>query len=257
VSRPLVVGDLTVAFGGLRALDNVSLTVEEGRCVGLIGPNGAGKTTLFDAVTGIAFPESGRIELFGQRVDGWPLHRRARLGVGRTFQRLELFESLSVLDNVVVALESPSSSGGLAAEILGRPTSIGLRRRAEERACELLELTGLTELARARAGELPMGHARTLELARALATDPKLLLLDEPSSGLSEAEAASLAALFRRLQTDNELSLLVVEHDMGFVLPLSHEVYVLDFGKIIGHGSPDEIRRDPVVQAAYLGVEVT
>ena len=256
MSRPLVVTNVTVAYGGLHALDDASLHVDAGRCVALIGPNGAGKTTLFDAVTGIAFPSSGHIELFGHNVDGWPLHRRARLGVGRTFQRLELFGSLSVMDNVIVALEAGSSAGGLAAEVLGRPGAIGVRRRAEARAAELLELTGLRELAGARAGELPMGHARTLELARALATDPKLLLLDEPSSGLNDSETEALATLLKRLQSQRDLSLLVVEHDMNFVLPLSDEVYVLDFGKVIAHGSPDEIRRDPVVQAAYLGAEV-
>ncbi len=257
MSRPLVVRDVTVAYGGLRALDDASLHVDEGRCVALIGPNGAGKTTLFDAVTGIAFPSSGHVELFGRNVDGWPLHRRARLGVGRTFQRLELFGSLSVMDNVIVAIEAGTRAGGLAAEVLGRPGAIGVRQRAERRAAELLELTGLGELAGARAGELPMGHARTLELARALATDPKLLLLDEPSSGLNDSETEALAALLKQLQSQRELSLLVVEHDMNFVLPLSDEVYVLDFGKVIAHGAPDEIRRDPIVQAAYLGTEVT
>ena len=258
MTRPLAVTDLTVAYGGLRALDNVTLSVEAGRCVALIGPNGAGKTTLFDAVTGIAFPESGHVDLFGRRVDGWPLHRSARLGVGRTFQRLELFGSLSVLDNVVVAIQAQShaSARGLVDELLRRPTAMGLRRRAEGRAAELLDLTALSELAGARAGELPMGLARRLELARALATAPRLLLLDEPSSGLNDEEAAALATLLRRLQAEREVSLLVVEHDMNFVLPLSDEVYVLDFGKLIAHGSPAEIRRDPVVQAAYLGEEV-
>jgi len=254
--EPLRVTDVTVDYGGLRALDDVSLTVPTGQCVALIGPNGAGKTTLFDAVTGIAFPSSGHIDVFGQRVDGWPLHRRTRLGIGRTFQRLELFSSLSVADNVIVALEAQTSAGGLVAEVMRRPAAARVRRRAQARAAEVLELTGLGELAGARAGELPMGLARRLELARALATDPKLLLLDEPSSGLNDEESRALAGLLQRLQARRALSLLVVEHDMNFVLPLSDEVFVLDFGKVIAHGSADEVRRDPVVQAAYLGEEV-
>ena len=236
MTRPLLVENLSVAFGGVHALDNASLHVDEGRCVALIGPNGAGKTTLFDAVTGIAFPQQGHIELFGHDVGGWPLHRRVRLGVGRTFQRLELFGSLTVEDNVLAALEAQSDGGGLAAE--------------------LLELTGLRELAGTRAGELPMGHARTLELARTLATGPKLLLLDEPSSGLNDEETAALAVLLKRLQSEHELSLLIVEHDMNFVLPLSDEVYVLDFGQVVAHGTPDEVRKDAVVQAVYLGEEI-
>jgi len=256
VSTPLVVSDLTVAFGGLRALDAASLRVEARTCVALIGPNGAGKTTLFDAITGIAFPRSGRVELFGQNVDGWPLHRRVRLGVGRTFQRLELFGSLSVRDNVIVALEAQTDAGGIAAELMRRSAALSVRRRAEARADELLELTGLTELAGARAGELPMGHARTLELARTLATNPKLLLLDEPSSGLNDSETEALAGLLKRLQSEQDLSLLVVEHDMNFVLPLSDEVYVLDFGRVIAQDTPDAIRRNEAVRAAYLGEEV-
>jgi len=255
-AAPLSVSGLTVDYGGLRALDYVSLEVPDGSCIGLIGPNGAGKTTLFDAVCGIAFPKSGHVRLFGHDVGDWPLHRRARLGVGRTFQRLELFGSLSATDNVVVALEAYASAGGLIGELLRRPVAMLARRRAEARAAELLELCGLSELAGARAGELPMGLARTLELARVLATDPKLLLLDEPSSGLNDAETRALAKLLRRLRAERGLSLLVVEHDMSFVLPLCDEVYVLDFGKVIAHGTPDAIRKDPIVQAAYLGQEI-
>ena len=251
----LAVSGLTVDFGGLRALDNASLQVEEGACVALIGPNGAGKTTLFDAVTGITPPHNGHVEILGKDVDGWPLHRRARLGVGRTFQRLELFGSLTVTDNLIVAIESQGDSGGLAAELMRRSAALAVRRRAETRAGELLELTGLHELAGARAGELPMGHARTLELARTLATNPKLLLLDEPSSGLNDPETEALAALLKRLQAERELSMLIVEHDMNFVLPLSDRVYVLDFGRVVAHGTPDEIRKDAVVQAVYLGEE--
>ncbi len=252
---PLEVEDLTVDFGGLRALDAVSLRVDEGRTVGLIGPNGAGKTTLFDGVGGVVVPTSGRVHIFGADVTTWPMHRRVRLGLGRTFQRLELFGSLTVLENLIVALESVSSVGGLANELFRRPASIDVRRRAQGRADELLELVGLTELASTRAADLTIGLSRLLELGRALATEPRLLLLDEPSSGLNEQESSQLADLLHDVRTTHDLSLLVVEHDMDFVLGLSDHVYVLDFGRLIAEGTPAQVQRDPVVRAAYLGQE--
>ncbi len=253
---PLDVDHITVSYGGLCALEDVSLRVERGRTVGLIGPNGAGKTTLFDCIFGLVRAEGGRVRIFGEDVTSWPVHRRARLGIGRTFQRLELFGSLTVAENIVVALESLHGVGGLAGELLRRPTSIDVRRRAEGRADELLELVGLTDHAANRSADLPMGLARVLEVARALATGPKLLLLDEPSSGLNEEESGRLAGLLNRLHKETKLSLLVVEHDMDFVLGLSQEVYVLDFGRLIAHGPPAAIRKDAAVQAAYLGKEV-
>jgi branched-chain amino acid transport system ATP-binding protein len=252
----LEVRDVTVDYGGLRALDDVTLEVPSGMTVGLIGPNGAGKTTLFDSVLGVVPTSSGHIRLFGHDVTDWPVHRRARLGLGRTFQRLELFSSLTVAENIVVALESVSSVGGLAGELLRRPASIDVRRRAEGRAVELLELVGLQAHGEVRSADLPMGLARLLEIARALATDPKLVLLDEPSSGLNQEESGRLADLLRRLQKETDLTLFVVEHDMDFVLGLSQTVYVLDFGRLIAHGTPARIRRNRDVQAAYLGEEV-
>lgn len=254
MDAPLEVDDLTVDFGGLRALGGVSLVVPPSTTVGLIGPNGAGKTTLFDAVVGTVSPTSGAVRLFGRDVSDWPLHRRMKLGVGRTFQRLELFGSLTVTENVIVALEAAHGVGNVLGEMLRRPSSIDVRRRAEGRAAELLDLVGLLEHASTRAGDLPVGLARICELAQALAADPRLLLLDEPSSGLSEEESARLAELIGSMSA--ERSFLVVEHDMGFVLPLSSEVYVLDFGTVIAHGTPEAIRSDPIVQAAYLGAEI-
>jgi ABC-type branched-subunit amino acid transport system ATPase component len=253
----LDVRDITVDYGGLRALEDVSLSVDTGRTVGLIGPNGAGKTTLFDTVLGLVRPGSGHVHLFGEDVTGWPVHRRARLGLGRTFQRLELFGSLSVAENIIVALESVSSVGGLVGEVLRRPTSLDVRRRAEGRAAELLELVGLTDQAKTRSADLPMGMARVLEIARALATEPRLLLLDEPSSGLNEDESEQLARLLNALRSETKLALLIVEHDMNFVLGLSQSVYVLDFGKLIASGTPAKVRKDRTVQAAYLGEEVS
>jgi branched-chain amino acid transport system ATP-binding protein len=223
----------------------------------LIGPNGAGKTTLFDCVSGLIRPARGRVTLFGRDVTDWPVHQRARLGLGRTFQRLELFGSLTVEENVIVALEADSSVGGLMSEVLRRPASLDVRRRAQGRAGELLGLVGLTEHAQVRTADLPMGLSRIVDIARALATEPKLLLLDEPSSGLNEQETSRLASLLERLHTERNFAMLVVEHDMEFVLNLSDEVYVLDFGKMLANGTPDEIRADKRVQAAYLGEELT
>jgi branched-chain amino acid transport system ATP-binding protein len=253
----LVVEEISVDYGGLRALDQVSLRVDDGQMVGLIGPNGAGKTTLFDCILGIVEPNGGRIEIHGHEVTGWPMHRRARLGIGRTFQRLELFGSLTLLENMTVAVEAVSSVGGLANELLRRPASIDVRLRAHDRAAELLSLVGLDVHEDVRAADLSIGHSRLLELARALATNPKLLMLDEPSSGLNDEESARLAQLLESIRTSLSLSVLVVEHDMDFVLGLSDQVYVLDFGRLIAQGTPEQIQRDANVRAAYLGEDVT
>jgi ABC-type branched-subunit amino acid transport system ATPase component len=253
---PLDVTRVSVRFGGVRALEDVSLQVPAGNIVGLIGPNGAGKTTLFNCVTGVVAPAAGRVRLFGQDVSGWPVHRRARLGVGRTFQRLELFGSLSVTENLVVAAEAQSARGGVFADIFALPASVETRELAEQRAREVLELVGMAELADARAGELPLGLSRLVELGRALCTEPRLLLLDEPSSGLRHDESVRLSAVLRRLRDEQGMSLLVVEHDMAFVLGLCEWIYVLDFGRLLAEGTPAQIRADPTVQAAYLGEQL-
>lgn len=248
--------EVSVTFGGLKALDAVSVSVPEGSITGLIGPNGAGKTTLFNSVTGVVPLAAGSVRIFGQDVTGWPVHRRARLGVGRTFQRLELFGSVSVIENLVVAAESRLDRGNVFTDLLALPPTVETRWEAEERALAVLELVGLAEYATARAGDLPLGLARLVELGRALCTEPRLLLLDEPSSGLRLEESQRLTALLRELRDDQGLSLLVVEHDMDFVLDLCDAVSVLDFGRVLAAGSPEEIRKDAAVQAAYLGEEV-
>src|SRR5437867_12986443 len=189
---PLRVDAVSVSFGGLRALDDVSLRVPTGGIVGLIGPNGAGKTTLFDTVTGVVAPAHGRVALFGHDVTRWPAHRRARLGVGRTFQRLEVFGSLTVRENLVVAAESHAGRGGLFADLLSLPASVDTRAAATARADEVLTELGLTSYADAAAGELSTGLSRLVELGRALCTEPRLLLLDEPSSGLRAQEQRDL-----------------------------------------------------------------
>ena len=256
MSSALEVDGVSVRFGGLHALDSVSLAVEQGTIGGLIGPNGAGKTTLFNCVTGLLSPTAGRVRLFGTDATDWPAHRRARFGVGRTFQRLELFTSLTVVENLVMGVESHLARGNVFTDLFALPATVETRWEAEERALAVLELVGMGEYAAARAGDLPLGLARLVEVGRALCTEPRLLLLDEPSSGLRLEESHRLAALLRSLRDDQGLSLLVVEHDMDFVLNLCDAVSVLDFGRMLAAGTPAEIQQDPAVQAAYLGEEV-
>jgi branched-chain amino acid transport system ATP-binding protein len=230
----LEVRGLMMRFGGVMALNAVDMDVPTGEITGLIGPNGAGKTTLFNVINGMFEPSSGTVRLSGVDATRFPPHRRAKLGLARTFQRLELFASLSVRDNVRVA-----------AELAGRRHI----KRAVER---ILSRVGLEGVADRTAGELPTGSARLVEIARALATQPTVLLLDEPASGLGDAETAHLAALLRDLAREG-LAILLVEHDVNFIMDVCDTIYVLDLGEVIAHGSPDEIRHDPLVLTAYLG----
>jgi branched-chain amino acid transport system ATP-binding protein len=251
----LDVQGISMRFGGLQALNAVDIAVAPGTIGGLIGPNGAGKTTMFNCITGLLRPTSGRVSIFGQDVTAWPTHRRARLGVGRTFQRLELFGALTVVENLVMAVEAHLRRGNLASDLLALPPTVETRWEAEERALAVLDVVGLTDQAGTRAGDLPLGLSRLVELGRALCTEPRLLLLDEPSSGLRLEESQRLAALLRSLR-EQGISVLVVEHDMSFVLGLCDHVSVLDFGQLLAAGPPEVIRRDQRVQAAYLGEEV-
>jgi ABC-type branched-subunit amino acid transport system ATPase component len=253
---PLEARGVSVRFGGIRALEDVSLRVRHRQIVGLIGPNGAGKTTLFNAVTGTVKPVAGRVHLFGHDVTDWPPHKRAQLRVGRTFQRLELFGSLTVEENLVMGMEAQSRRGGLASDVLALPPTVEQRADALERARVVLGAVGLEDYAKTRAGDLPIGLSRMVELGRAVCGDPYLLLLDEPSSGLSKEESLRLATLLRAAREDDGESILVVEHDMSFVMDLCDYLYVLDFGRLIAEGTPTEIQRDPAVQAAYLGEEI-
>ena len=231
----LEVNGVTVAFGGNRALDGVGLTAEPGRVTGLIGPNGAGKSTLFDVVCGLRRPSSGRVLLDGRDVTRMGPARRARHGLARTFQRLELFGRLSVRDNLLVAAE------------LGPE-----RRRASQVAAEILARLSLTELAGTAADALPTGLGRLVEVGRALALRPKFLLLDEPAAGQDVEETERFAALLRALAAEGT-AVVLVEHDMSLVMGVCDEVYVLDLGKIIAVGPPAVIRSDETVLAAYLG----
>jgi branched-chain amino acid transport system ATP-binding protein len=235
----LRVDDVVVQFGGVTAVDHASFEVEAGTVTGLIGPNGAGKTTCFNVITGLQRPTSGRVLLDEHNITRMAVHRRARRGIGRTFQRLEAFGSLTVEDNVRVALDIHDGFRGVFR---------GTDRDVEE----LLERVGIAEYAEERADSIPTGTARLLELARALACDPRLLLLDEPSSGLDENETEAFGALLVELAAEGR-TVLMVEHDMDLVMAVCETIHVLDFGRIIAAGTPAQIRVDPHVQKAYLG----
>jgi branched-chain amino acid transport system ATP-binding protein len=237
----LEVDNVSVKFGGLQALRSVSLAVQPGVICGLIGPNGAGKTTLFNVITGLQTASNGNVWLNGVDVTRLGVNRRAALGVARTFQKLEAFNSLSARDNVLVAAERASR-----ARRQGRsPAQV---------ADDALERTGLTELADVTVGTMPTATARLVELARALATGPDLLLLDEASSGLNDDETGVIGDLLRQFVAGTNLAVLLVEHDMTFVMGLCAEIHVLDLGEVIATGTPAEVQADPRVQVAYLGV---
>jgi branched-chain amino acid transport system ATP-binding protein len=233
-----VVG-VSVQFGGLLAVDDATIDVPEGCVTGLIGPNGAGKTTLFNVITGLQTPSGGQVRLEGVEITRKRPYRRARLGIARTFQRLEAFGSLTAHENVQVALEM-------------RRRWATSRYDCSKLADELLDRVGIVHVSDTRVDALPAGSARLVELARALATQPKVLLLDEPSSGLDEQETDALAALLHELTSDG-LAVLLVEHDMPLVMESCTYISVLDFGRVIARGTPVEIQADPSVQRAYLG----
>ncbi|MCW2544643.1 MAG: amino acid/amide transporter ATP-binding protein 1, family [Frankiales bacterium] len=233
----LEIRDVVVRFGGVTAVNGTTFEVPESSVIGLMGPNGAGKTTLFNVITGLQTPTSGTVWFDGREVTKLHPRQRALAGIGRTFQRLEVFGSLSVADNIRVAAEMRG---------IDSPTKVR---------DELLDRVGLRAFADVTADAVPTGIARLTELARALACNPRLLLLDEPSSGLSEAETDDFAALVRSLVEDDGRSVLIVEHDVDLVLGLCSTVHVLDFGTIIASGTPAEIRADTRVQDAYLGAD--
>jgi len=241
VTPLLEVSHVTRRFGGLVAVRDVSFQVESGEIVGILGPNGAGKTTLFNVITGLQKPQSGRVLLDGDDIVAMAPHRRARLGIARTFQRLEIFGSLTVRENILVA-----------AEIRRRWARDGSnpRRVAES----VIDQVGLRSVARERCDTLPTGMARLVEVGRSLATQPQVLLLDEPSSGLDEQETDALGDLLLDLAGEG-IGVLLVEHDVEMVMSVCRLIHVLDFGRILAVGTPSEIQSNPEVRAAYLGTE--
>ena len=233
----LNVEGVTKDYIGLRALEGVSLTLNRGEIVGLIGPNGSGKTTLINVVTGFLRPSQGRIRVGDVDITGWPAHRISRVGLARTFQTIKLFRGLSVLENVEVA----GVSAGLS------------RRQARQEAMVILERVGATRLADMPAGALPYGEERRIEIARALASRPDFLFLDEPAAGLNEMESDTLLEMLAPIPRETGCGMLIVDHDMRLIMRLCHRLHVLNYGRTICEGEPGEIRRNPDVIAAYLG----
>lgn len=248
----LVIEDLGIRFGGLVALDEFSVSIAPRTIHAVIGPNGAGKSTLVNLITGLYAPTTGRVTLDGELLTGLPPHRIAARGVARTFQNTELFTDLSARDNVLIGLHRHLGYG-LIASTFRSPAFRNAERAAAKRAGELLALVGLGAEAETAAGDLALGQQRRLELARALAVGPRLLLLDEPAAGLRAAEAEDLSAVLLRLRDELGLTLLLIDHVMRVVMGVSERITVLNYGRKLAEGTPDEVRRNPDVIAAYLG----
>jgi branched-chain amino acid transport system ATP-binding protein len=250
--KALTVTGLKKRFGGVAAVDDLSFHVEEQEALGIIGPNGAGKTTVFNLITGLYRPDGGRVEFFGSDITGIDPVRPIALGIARTFQNLRLFKGLTVLENVIVPILVKEGYGPIAAIFMSR-TRMKAEAGARRRAAEILDLFHLSGKADAVAGSLPYGEQRRVELARALAANPRVLLIDEPGAGMNPREIKALLADIREVKEAFSLTILIIEHQMGLVMRLSDRLVVMDFGRKIAEGPPDEIKKDPEVIRAYLG----
>jgi branched-chain amino acid transport system ATP-binding protein len=241
---------VTKRFGGIIAVNDVSLTVDVHESVGLVGPNGAGKTTLFNCLLGLLRPDGGRVVFAGQDLSGLPIFKRARLGIGRTFQRMELFTEMTAREHLMVAERVRRGDGSLWKDLINRSAPSA---DEEARVDAIIELLGIADVANSPAEALSLGHGRLVELGRALAGEPSLLLLDEPSSGLDRIETAALAAVLDRVREERGVAVLLVEHDLEMVTRVVERLYVLDFGQVLASGVTADVLADANVRRAYLG----
>lgn len=252
----LTVDDLTKNFGGLAAVSNVNIELEENELVGLIGPNGAGKTTLFNLLTGVYIPTSGQVTLDvkGQKklLNGMKPYKIADLGLSRTFQNIRLFKQLTVMENVLIAMNSKNQENFFSS-VLRLPKFYKTEAELQQKALDLLEIFRLADKKDTLAKNLPYGQQRRLEIVRALATNPKILFLDEPAAGMNPNETADLTGLIRQIQEKFKITIVLIEHDMSLVMDVCERIYVLEYGRVIAQGTPDEIKQNPEVIKAYLG----
>ena len=250
----LKVENATMQFGGVVAVDNLNLEINQGEIVALIGPNGAGKTTIFNLLTGVYQPTRGSVLINGIDIKGMPIHKVNKLGIARTFQNIRLFTDMTALDNVKVGMHNEIKCSFLSS-LLHLPSYYKAEKAANRKAMELLEFMGLADVADVKAGSLPYGVQRRLEIVRALGTNPSIILLDEPAAGMNPSETAELMHQIRRIRDTFHIAIFLIEHDMNLVMNVCEAIAVVNYGRLIAKGTPEEIRSNPAVIEAYLGKE--